>query len=280
MKSFVTLFDETYDQPDCRSYYQMVHALGYRNHFHAIPLFLDILSQLKERRGLRAAQVLDFASSYGIVAATMRYGVTVTEFLDRYQSPEIDALGPEALARDDRGWLGGRGMRAARDRYLGMDVSEAAIAYGVASGVFDAGSAEDLAAAVPSADLAARLAEIDLIVECGSVAHLMGAATRRLLDATAARKPWIVTSPVRGNERAEVFALLRARGYHVETCGLPPFVHRRFSDAAEQRRAIEIAQAAGHETDAFEAGGAFYAQLYLARPVAEADAPITFGSTP
>ena len=33
---FITLFDETYDQPDCRHYYRMLGSLGYSNQAHAV----------------------------------------------------------------------------------------------------------------------------------------------------------------------------------------------------------------------------------------------------
>ena len=38
-EAFVTIFDDTYDQPDCRAYFRMMDALGYRNQHHATGRF-------------------------------------------------------------------------------------------------------------------------------------------------------------------------------------------------------------------------------------------------
>jgi hypothetical protein len=80
----------------------------------------------------------------------------------------------------------------------------------------------------------------------------------------------VVTSPVRGNERAEAFAVMADHGLVVDTLGLPPFPHRRFESTAEQARAIEIARAAGHAPEGRETTGAFFAQIYVARPAEDA----------
>ena len=94
-----------------------------------------------------------------------------------------------------------------------------------------------------------RSAQVDLIVECGSVAQLMPRALDRALAAAGPRKPWVMTSPIRGNERAAADEVLRAHGLVQEVLPVPPFVHRRFEGPEEQARAIANARAAGHRTD-------------------------------
>jgi hypothetical protein len=61
-----------------------------------------------------------------------------------------------------------------------------------------------------------------------------------------------------------------------EVLPLPPFVHRRFESAEEQARAIENAQAAGHDTEGVETTGHFHAQVLLARPEGERTDPATW----
>ncbi|MEQ9257686.1 MAG: hypothetical protein RIG84_01165 [Roseovarius sp.] len=270
--SFVTLFDDTYDQPDCRAYYRMLKSLGYSNHAHAVPVFRGLLEDLVRLRGLSAPQVLDFASSYGIVSALVRHEVSAEAFLERYDAPALDGLTPREMAARDAAWLASLPQSHPGAGFTGIDVAGNAVAYGREIGLFESAFDEDLEQAEPSARLAARLAEIDLVIECGSVAHLMPAALERLLRATSGKRPWVVTSPVRGNERKAAFDLLRDHGYTVETLGLPPFPHRRFDSLSEQARAIDIARAAGHETSGFETTGHFFAQVYVARPPEEAAA--------
>ncbi|GAB4295941.1 MAG: hypothetical protein Kow0058_13340 [Roseovarius sp.] len=277
---FVTIFDDTYDQPDCRAYYRMLRRLGYSNHAHAVPVFRAVLAELMRLRGLVAPRILDFASSYGIVTALMKHAVSAEAFLDRYAAPELDALDPAAMAAADRAWLAALPVRHPGARHAGLDVAANAVAYGRRVGLFDAAFAEDLQHHAPSPELTAWLAETDLIVECGSVAHLMPEALDRLLAAARGRRPWVVTSPVRGNERAAAFQVMADHGLAVDTLGLPPFPHRRFENAQEQARAIEIARAAGHDVCGLETGGAFHAQIYLARPPEEATAPATWPLVP
>ncbi len=267
---FVTLFDDTYNQPDCRAYYRMQKLLGYSHHAHAVPVFRCLLEGLRRKRSLEAPNVLDFASSYGIVSALVRHDVSSEAFLRRYEDSALDDLTPDEMASRDAAWLSGLPESYPSARFTGIDVAGKTVAYGRAIGLFDDAYEEDLAHAAPSPPLAEALSSTDLIVECGSVAQLIPAALERLLRASAVNKPWIVTSPVRGNERKAAFDLLRDCGYVVETLGLPPFPHRRFDSPSEQARAIDFARAAGHETTGFETTGHFYAQIYVARPPEEA----------
>ncbi|MFK7938550.1 MAG: hypothetical protein AB8B82_04165 [Roseovarius sp.] len=266
---FITIFDDTYNQPDCRSYYRMLRTLGYSNHTHAVPVFRAVLAELCRVRGLDQPQVFDFASSYGIVSALMKHQVSADAFLDRYADSQFDTLSADDMRRDDTRWLAELPRNSVRADFNGLDVADRAVDYAQGTGLFDQGFAEDIQANDPSSGLAACLAQTDLIVECGSVAHLMPRALDRLLHA-AERKPWLVTSPVRGNERTEAFDVMRAHGLQIDTLGLLPFPHRRFENADEQARAIAIAKDAGHDTDGFETTGSFFAQIYVARPADEA----------
>ncbi len=270
---FVTIFDDTYNQPDCRAYFRMMDALGYRNQHHAVAAFRAGLAEMMRLRGLRSARIVDFASSYGIVSALMGHDLTLAQVFDRYRAPAFaGATAPEVI-RQDRAWLDGIRRTAPPMRFVGLDVAPNAVAYGQAAGLFDAGFVEDLQENPASPDLAAELADCDMIVECGSVAQLMPDALDRLLAATGARKPWVMTSPIRGNERPEAAEVLRDHGLVVEQLPVPPFVHRRFENADEQARAIANARVQGHDTEGVESTGHFHAQVLLARPADELSAP-------
>ncbi|MDA3857368.1 MAG: hypothetical protein PF480_03830 [Roseovarius sp.] len=270
---FVTIFDDTYNQPDCRADFRMMDALGYRNQHHAVAAFRAGLTELMRLRGLKSARIVDFASSYGIVSALMGHDLTLAEVFDRYRAPAFDGMpAPEVIQRD-RTWLNSIRHAAPPMRFVGLDVAPNAIAYGTAAGLFDAGFVEDLQENEASPDLAAELAQCDMIVECGSVAQLMPEALDRLLTAAGPRKPWVMTSPIRGNERPEAAEVLRDHGLVMERLPVPPFVHRRFESADEQARAIANAQAQGHDTEGVESTGHFHAQILLARPADELGPP-------
>lgn len=276
---FVTIFDDTYDQPDCRAYYRMLRRLGYANHAHAVPVFRAVLIELCRLRGLEAPNVLDFASSYGIVTALMKHDISAESFLDRYADSDLDDIAPSEMLDRDRAWLAGLPQRHPGACFRGIDVAGNAVTYAREAGLFDHGFAEDLQAFTPSAALHACVEETDLIVECGSVAHLMPQALDRLLS-RAKKRPWLVTSPVRGNERKAAFEVMADHGLVVETLALPPFPHRRFENKDEQARAISIARAAGHETDGVETTGSFFAQIYVARPKEDLTPPESWATPP
>lgn len=275
---FVTIFDDTYDRLDCRAYYRMLRRLGYANHAHAVPVFRAVLTELCRVRGLETPNVFDFASSYGIVTALMKHDVSADAFLDRYASTDLDDVAPDEMQARDRAWLESLPQRHPGARFNGIDVAGNAVAYAGAIGLFDRGFAEDLQASDPLPALLTCLEDTDLIVECGSVAHLMPQALDRLLS-EAKKSPWLVTSPVRGNERKAAFEVMADHGLVVETLDLPPFPHRRFENQDEQARAIGIARAAGHETDGVETTGSFFAHVYVARPSEDAT-PVQTWSVP
>jgi hypothetical protein len=254
----------------------MMDALGYRNQHHAVAAFRAGLDELMRQRGIDAPRVFDFASSYGIVSLLMGHDVTLQDVLRRYRAPEFDDATPQEVMDRDRAWLADRRRWDGAIRFAGLDVMPNAVAYGAQVGLFDAAFAEDLETDDPSGALALELSQVDLIVECGSVAQLMPRALDRMLAACGPRKPWLMTSPIRGNERAAATEVLRAHGMVQEVLPLPPFVHRRFESAQEQARAIENAQAAGHDTEGVETTGHFHAQVLLARPEGERTDPATW----
>jgi len=273
---FVTIFDDTYDQPDCRAYFRMMETLGYRNQHHAVAAFRAGLDELMRLRGIAHPRVFDFASSYGIVSLLMGHEVTLDAVFRRYREDRFDAATSQEVMAWDRDWLAGLRRDDVTIRFSGLDLMPNAVAYAGNVGLFEAGFAEDLETAEPSPALARDLAPVDMIVECGSVAQLMPRALDRMLTACGEQKPWVMTSPIRGNERAAADEVLRAHGLVQEVLPIPPFVHRRFESADEQARAIQNARAAGHVTDSVETTGHFHAQVLLARPEDERTPPDTW----
>lgn len=264
-QKIVTIYDDIYDLPDCRAYYRAMDHAGFRTAHFAAAAFRDALTVLKTERGLTAATVVDFASGYGIAAQLMRHSITLDDVLTRYRDAWFDDAHLNEVLTADKGWLTDH-RRDETDRYIGIDIAGHALAYGQNVGIFDAVFAENLQDSEPSDMLRAELERADLIVECGSVAHMLPAALDHLLSACA-RKPWVITSPIRGNDTDAALEVLTHHGLSVDRHVTTPFPHRAFSSPDEQRRAIENAQNRGYDTDGFESDGRFHAQVFLAKPI-------------
>lgn len=264
----VTIYDDIYDLPDSRDYFRAMHHAGFRTAHHAAAAFRAARNALMQTRGQDRLRVLDFASGYGIAALLMRHDVTLDAVLERYAGPALEGLGSAELAARDATWLRARRDPANLDIYGGTDIAANALAYGRQSGVFDAAFAADLDANAPAPDMSEWLKSVDLVVEIGSIAHMLPGALDRVLSA-AATPPWVITAPIRGNDSAAALEVLARHGLETEVLDVPPFRHRRFADADEQARAIANARARGHDTDGFETTGYFHAQLFLSRPAGE-----------
>ncbi len=265
-QKIVTIYDDIYDLPDCRSYYRAMHHAGFGTAHFATTAFRAVLSELKRMRGIETAQVLDFASGYGIAPQLMRFDITLEDVLARYVEPWFDDALTEAVIAKDRDWLSGHVRTGQNDCYAGVDIAGRALDYGREVGIYDDAFAENLQDDPPSDALAAWLSKTDLIVECGSVAHMLPGALEKLLEATRSRRPWIATAPIRGNDTAQALDLMKEHAYDVVALDMPPFRHRRFSSEDEQARAIANASARGHDTSGYEDTGYFHAQVFLARP--------------
>ncbi len=268
-QKIVTIFDDIYDLPDCRSYFRAMDHAGFRTAHHAVAAFRAVLAELKRLRGIKDTGIVDFASGYGIGAALMRHDIVLDDVLTRYRDPWFDTATVDDVIQADRAWYARQRRPGTSDRYIGIDIAANALDYARSVGVFDAVFAENLQAEDPGADLAGALAGCDLVVECGSVAHMLPDALDRMLAAARARAPWVITAPIRGNDTVQAMEVMRAHGLVVERLDVPPFRHRRFADETEQGRAIANAHARGHATDGLESTGYFYAQLFLGRPAAE-----------
>ena len=268
-QKIITIFDDIYNLPDCRDYYRAMHHAGFRTAHHAAAAFRAVLAEIKRVRGLSSAGIVDFASGYGIGGALTRHELTLNDVLLRYRDDWFDEATSDAVIAADRDWFASHRRMGQEDRFYGIDIADKALDYAKAVGIFDEVFAENLQAEAASSGLSAALADTDLVIECGSVAHMLPAALDRVLEGAKARVPWVITAPIRGNDTAEAMTVMQDHGLSVEKLDLPPFRHRRFADEAEQARAIENAKARGHDTGGYETTGYFHGQLFLARPASE-----------
>ena len=265
----ITRFDDIYNLSDCRAYYRAMYAAKYCNAQFAVPAFLSGLNELKRLRGLECPNLLDFASGYGIGALMMRNHITLEQVLDRYQAKSFDDANPEEVIRRDKQWLEQNQNPDQPCNIFAIDVADQALAYGEAVGIFDAAYAIDLQTEEPSDQLLEHIQSCNMIFEVGSVAHMLPQTLKKILDNVQGPLPWVITSPIRGNESTHCMEMMKEAGLVVEAMPVPPFQHRIFMDDSERERAIDLVKSRGHETEGFESKGAYHAQLYLARPEQE-----------
>lgn len=272
-QKIVTIYDDIYDLPDCRSYYRAMDHAGFGTAHHAVKAFRPVLAELKRRRGLQSTKIMDFASGYGIAAALMRHDISLDDILLRYRDSWFDDAETDDVIKADKTWLSERVRPDQSDRYGGIDIAGNALKYGEKTGIFDAGFAENLQDDEPSGALNEWLQDCELVVECGSVIHMLPGALEKVLRSTASSEAWICGAPIRGNDTAEAFDMMRDYGREPVILPVSPFRHRSFSSEEEQARGIENAQARGHETSGYEDTGFFHAQVFLAQPKSEAMSP-------
>ena len=104
-QKIVTIYDDIYDLPDCRSYYRAMDHAGFRTAHFATTAFLAVLAELKRVRALSQTRVTDFASGYGIAAQLMRHEIVLDDVLHRYRDPWFDEASTEAVIAADLDWL-------------------------------------------------------------------------------------------------------------------------------------------------------------------------------
>lgn len=258
-------FDDIYTQPDPRKYYRILSRLDYQIPRRAMPVFKAVLEA--SRRDGRDRTVLDVCCSYGINSAQLLSSAASRPAECWYASRDAAGLSTAELAEADRRRYAGRhgGLTV-----LGLDSSAPAIGYARRAGLLTWGWAEDLESDEPSAELAAGIADVGLIVSTGGVGYVGRRTFERLLGAV--RDPedlWLAIFVLRVFDYTPIADLLGAYGLVTEKLGAT-FRQRRFADDAERQAALHDVRRRGLDPAGEEASGWYQAECFLTRPAAEA----------
>jgi SAM-dependent methyltransferase len=210
--------------------------------------------------------VLDLGCSYAINGALMKYALNYEALRQRYTAPTLQTLTSEQLLELDRhyyrAWPKTEGVRV-----IGLDISENAIRYAEACGVLDRGLAIDLESRELTADEAADLAGVDIIVSTGCVGYVTSRTFERILKAASSgRSPWVASFVLRMFPFDEIAATLRIYGLVTELYEGAHFVQRRFASRDEMEATIQAVEGRGLDTHGREAEGLFNANLFVSRP--------------
>jgi len=263
-------FNDLYSQNDPRDYFKYLGQLDYIIPHVAQPIFDELI----RARGVRQAKpvtVLDVGASYGINGALMKCGVQYEALRERYTAPALQNLSDDELLELDRAYYRSWPRRD-NVRVIGLDVSENAIRYAEACGIIDQGIVADLEAEKPGPEVAAELANVDLIVSTGCVGYVTSKTFERICNLSRpGRAPWVASFVLRMFPYDHIAAALAQYGLVTEKFEGATFIQRRFADRAEMEATVATLERRGIDTRAREAGGLYHAELFISRPQEEID---------
>ena len=253
-------FDHIYTEPDPRAYFRTLRHLEYQIPGLATPHFRALIDEYRSANRVDTPQVVDLGSSYGINAALLRCDATMAELYERYGDAAPDST--EELLAADRDLVASRpGTRA---RFVGLDVSEPALAYAIKAGFLDDAVCADLESADLTDEQRRQLAGTNLLISTGCLGYVGVPTISRIVNA-ATRAPWMAHFVLRMFPFDPIADALADLGYRtVQIDGL--FRQRRFGSAQEQEQVLDNLAAVGVDPTGHETEGWFYARLFVCRP--------------
>lgn len=262
------VFDDAYNQPDPRMYYENLGSLGYRIAGEAQPQIARTISALSEIRNDKQPKVIDIGSSYGINAALLNTDLTLENLDQHYRTDEIaDWNRKQVLERDIEYFSENADEQSGA--FVGLDVSAHALQYAVDAGLLDAALAVNLEEDPLAPEQAAILTDADLIMSTGAVGYVSEKTFEQVLDACGDSKPWVANSVLRMFPYGGFLELLAERGYVTEKYE-STLIQRGFSSEEEQAHCLENLEELGVNPANKEADGYYHAEFFLSRPREEA----------
>lgn len=270
-----TAFDQIYDQPDPRAFFNSLGALGYQTPHHAQPVFRRVLAA---RAQAAPVAVLDVCCSYGINAALLNHHLTLDDLYAHYTSPRVAHLDATDLIKQDKDFYAAR-RRADAVPVIGLDIASHAIDYAVAVGLLDAGFDENLEHGTASPNLRQAVDAVGLITVTGGMSFLSAATFQQLLGATST-PVWVAAFVLRTTSYRPIIEALATHGLTTEVDTEHTVVQRRFTDPAEQRYAVAAVTAAKADPVGKELEGCYHAGVYVSRPPQDLAVPYKLLVTP
>lgn len=261
-------FTDLYTSKDPRNYFKYLGQLDYIIPHLAQPVIAQLIRARQELQD-EPVTVLDLGCSYAINGALMKYALHYEALRQRYTAPSLQTLSNEQMLELDRhyyrAWPKNEGVRV-----VGLDISENAIRYAEACGVLDRGLAIDLESRDLTADEAADLADVDIIVSTGCIGYVTSKTFERILKAVRpGRAPWVASFVLRMFPFDDIAATLTKHGLVTEPYEGATFVQRRFASRDEMEATIQAVEGRGLDSYGREAEGLFHANLFLSRPRGE-----------
>ena len=260
-------FSDLYTSKDPRNYFKHLGQLDYIIPHLAQPVFAQLIRARQETQA-KPVTVLDVGCSYGLNGALMKYALDYEALRQRYTAPTLQSLGSDELLALDRNFY--RAWPRNEVRVIGLDISENAVRYGEACGMLDRGLAIDLESRDPTAEEAALLADVDIIVSTGCIGYVSAKTFERVLKVIRpGHTPWVASFVLRMFPFDNIATTLAQYGLVTERYEGATFVQRRFADREEMEGAIRAVETRGLDSGGLETEGCYHAALFLSRPQAE-----------
>lgn len=266
-------FDDIYDQPDPRAYFERLGRYGYEIPQHGKTVFRQVLDVLP----VENPTVVDLCCSYGVNAALLKHRLELSDLYDHYRSETVADLSSEELAEQDRELYSSVRLPTA-PTVVGLDSSAPAIDYALGVGLLDHGASENLEARHPSPGLAATLADTDLITVTGGIGYVTEVTFDRLVSCVPAdgEQPWVASLCLRTVPFDPIAECLQSHGLVTEHLEDVTFPQRRFASTEERESALAALARRGISPEGLEEEGSYYVDVYLSRPPEDvAEYPIT-----
>ncbi|MFN2556813.1 MAG: hypothetical protein ABR592_08055 [Nitriliruptorales bacterium] len=262
-------FDDIYDRPDPRAYFETLRRLDYQIPQHGQRVFRTLT---EARRGTYGEEnrriVLDLCCSYGVNATLLNHELSLEDLYAHYASGEADNLSSFELAAIDRAFFAAR-RRLTAYGSVGVDAASNAVGYALEVGLLDEGFAENLENSEPSPGLQAAAARAGLITVTGGIGYISQRTFQRILDCMV-EPPWIAAFVLRMVSYEPIAEALSRYGLVTEKLAARTFPQRRFAHAEERQYALDELAGAGVDVSSKEACGYYHAELFVSRPAWDA----------
>ena len=258
-------FNDVSRAGDPRSYFKVLGELGHVIPEVAAPVLFQLVEQLIRSKG-HPVTILDVGCSYGILAAIMRYGLSIRQLCARYAAAPIQALSADRLASYDTHYFAGW-PRCEAVRFIGLDRSAEAIAYALRVGLIEEGLVIDLETNAANRRACSVISKVDLIVSTGEVGSVSEKTFAELLKPFAfGNAPWIASFVLRTFDYRNIAETISRHDLVTERLDGATFVQRRFRDPAEFESVLALMRTRGIDPAGKEAEGAYHAELFVSRP--------------
>jgi len=275
-------FSHLYDRPDPREYVRSLSKLEYEIPQRARPVFETIFTAMRAAGavGDEPLRVLDLCCSYGVNAALLCHDLQLEDLVDRYTSPELQDLTADELCAADKEFFADRLVPDAA-RVRGLDVAANAVAYACRAGLLVNGWAENLETDPASADLAADLDHVDVVICTGGIGYITERTLSQVVRPRPGRPaPWLAAFVLRQYSYEPISSALSQHGIVTEQLHGTSFPQRLFASVSERESVLRAVTDRGLDPSGYEDSGRYYADFYLSRPSSDGGIPVNSLLTP
>ncbi|QND44266.1 class I SAM-dependent methyltransferase (plasmid) [Rhizobium lusitanum] len=261
-------FDDVYNRAMPAAYYRRMRDVSYSIPEHAVPFFVSLLDRRKHLgRNRGPSRVLDIGCSYGVLAALLKYQLSLDSLYSHYGSYDHQLLSRDQALDVDRRFF--RNQLPRRNvQMIGLDKAAQAIEYATQAGLLDQGISCDYEV-VNDPTMMPSIAPVDLIISTGCVGYVGQKTFSNLLSSVGGPLPWVACFVLRMFDYTPISKTLEGFGYRTTRLDGVSVKQRRFASDEEKNNTIRRVQALGQNPAGWEDTGFLYADLFVSIPSAE-----------